>query len=334
MGKPMKVKFINKKGEWVEELCHDPTTCREHRRKVADTKKSLLSTERIKDVHSSLDENNPFDDSLSSFNYGDYEKFYNDNEDDIVNCRSAGGAANCKYHSELYKIEKQLNECYARVQENPSKENLDEYVELSASKNNLIDLVAISEHNDFTAGLKTINPDFDNEMKTVLTEKMNSLPIEDISWTEYLQAAVNFTSAQSYGAQVEAVYRRKKGYEKVLASEEKGDAFDPVSNKNLEIKFTVLSRPYYKYDIVQIRPHHDIDSYHIIAFSKDDNVTEFYVLTKKQMTEELIKTGKKLAHGSLKNNSNRTYPEYSIRFKRGSETHKRWQKYLKPVDWK
>lgn len=192
--------------------------------------------------------------------------------------------------------------------------------------------MAISEGDDFTAGVKTINPALDSAMKELLTKRMNSLPIENIEWSKYVKAAVNFTSAQSYGAQIESVYMRKKGYKKVSASEEKGDAFDPKINQHFEIKFTVVSNPYYKYDIVQIRPHHEINGYHIIAFNKDADTTEFYFLTKKQMDEELIKTGGRLAHGSTKNQSDRNYPEYAIRFKRGSEIHKRWQQYLKPFD--
>lgn len=43
MVKPTKVRFLNKKGEWVEELCHDIYTCREHKRKVNETQKFLLA---------------------------------------------------------------------------------------------------------------------------------------------------------------------------------------------------------------------------------------------------------------------------------------------------
>lgn len=45
--KPTIVKFVNAKGEWVTETCHDITTCREHAEKMAKTK-SLLNKKGAK----------------------------------------------------------------------------------------------------------------------------------------------------------------------------------------------------------------------------------------------------------------------------------------------
>ena len=42
MSKSTKVKFINKKGEWVEETCHDILTCREHKEVLNRTRKITL----------------------------------------------------------------------------------------------------------------------------------------------------------------------------------------------------------------------------------------------------------------------------------------------------
>ena len=41
MSKSAVVKFVNKQGEWVEEVCHDPSTCREHKTALLRTGKLL-----------------------------------------------------------------------------------------------------------------------------------------------------------------------------------------------------------------------------------------------------------------------------------------------------
>lgn len=339
MGKPMRIKFIDKTGDWVEELCHDLATCREHKRKVAKSVKSLKAAEDAKNLTEELNDYNAGVQSLEELllNFEEDDNNFTDEEQiperDITVCLSKNGINNCRYHSQLYKIERELEEAFERVKIDPSKEALDRYAQIFSHKEKIVDLITVSEYGNFNVGLKYVNADLNDSMKKILTKDIDSISIDDIEWTSYVKAAINFTSPQSYGAKCEGIYRRKKGYEKVNPSDEKGDAFSPVSKKHFEIKFTVVSYPSYQYDIVQIRPHHKVNDYHIIAFNKDDDTTEFYILSKKQMEEELIKTGRKLAHGSLKNQSDRTYPEYSIRFKRGSEIHKRWKKYLKPVDW-
>ena len=47
MSKPTKVKFINKKGEWVEEACHDILTCREHKEALNRTRKITQANPEI-----------------------------------------------------------------------------------------------------------------------------------------------------------------------------------------------------------------------------------------------------------------------------------------------
>lgn len=47
MSKPTKVKFINKKGEWVEETCHDILTCREHKEALNRTRKITQANPEI-----------------------------------------------------------------------------------------------------------------------------------------------------------------------------------------------------------------------------------------------------------------------------------------------
>lgn len=41
MPTPVKIKFLNKEGDWVEETCHDPKTCREHSKALQRTQKMM-----------------------------------------------------------------------------------------------------------------------------------------------------------------------------------------------------------------------------------------------------------------------------------------------------
>lgn len=54
MVKPAKVRFLNKKGEWVEELCHDLYTCREHKHKVNETQKILLAAKNSATISANI----------------------------------------------------------------------------------------------------------------------------------------------------------------------------------------------------------------------------------------------------------------------------------------
>lgn len=251
----------------------------------------------------------------------------------IYICKNRQGNESCKYHYQLSEIKNQLDELYTTIIAYPSKEYLNNYVELKKQEDMLGSIIAVAEYQDIKVGIRNINIDLNNQMKILLTKSISKMPIDTIDWTSYVKAAINFTTAQSYGSQVEAVYIRKNNYKKVDPSEERGDAFNVGDKKYIEVKFTVVSFPNYQYDIVQIRPHHDIEEYHIIAFNKDMDTTEFYVLTKKEMNEELKITGSSLAHGTNNNKEALVNPEYAIRFKKDSEIHKRWQKYSKSAHW-
>ena len=53
MGKETKVKFINKKGEWVEETCHDILTCREHKEALNRTRALINKNHEMVDLDES-----------------------------------------------------------------------------------------------------------------------------------------------------------------------------------------------------------------------------------------------------------------------------------------
>jgi hypothetical protein len=68
MSKPVRVKFINKNGDWVEEICHDPSTCREHSQKVNKTRKLLAMAKDNSTVQvGSSDEVTSLNDLMSMF---------------------------------------------------------------------------------------------------------------------------------------------------------------------------------------------------------------------------------------------------------------------------
>lgn len=71
MVKPTKVKFVNKKGIWVEETCHDITTCREHKEALARTKKfTSINKNSVVEIEEDLEAN--------SLSLNEYNNHYED----------------------------------------------------------------------------------------------------------------------------------------------------------------------------------------------------------------------------------------------------------------
>lgn len=73
MSKPTRVRFINKKGQWVEETCHDILTCREHKealnrtRKITQANPEILMLDEdeldtVNDIMSRMETGNNFSD--------------------------------------------------------------------------------------------------------------------------------------------------------------------------------------------------------------------------------------------------------------------------------
>lgn len=83
MAKETKVKFINKKGQWVEETCHDVLTCREHKEALSRTRKITQANpeilmmdedeiETVNDIMSTMEQGN---------NFSDIKDIYTDHQD-------------------------------------------------------------------------------------------------------------------------------------------------------------------------------------------------------------------------------------------------------------
>lgn len=240
---------------------------------------------------------------------------------------------NCGRHQELEDVQDRILQHYAQFTPGDIT-SLDELVSLRQRELKLAALIRVSEENDLSGISKLIDLELAGEVRTLLSKHVDKLDIQNIDWTEYVTAAVTYSSAQSYGSRVEALYGRKNGYKKVSSSDQKGDLFNPVTQKYIEVKFSVLSKPANQINIVQIRPHHQgLDEYHIITFEKETLTTVLYSLDKQQMNDELQLTGHSLAHGTKSTQNSLSHPEYAIRFKKDSPVYNRWQKYVTPHIW-
>ncbi len=238
----------------------------------------------------------------------------------------------CRYHMSLSQVDEQINALTQQMAVKLTPELLEKFHELRTKKDELTQAIEISESDSFAAVADGINPVLGKEVKALL-KRLGKRVNGDYEWNDFVKAAVHYTAAQSYGTTVESLYLKKTGLEKVKASDERGDAYDRKRDVNIEIKFTVMSYPDYRMNIVQIRPHHNIQEYHIITYNKETEATELYVLSKDEMAEELVLTGEGLAHGTTKTKDAYSHPEHAIRFSMGSDIHTRWQKYKKPVTW-
>ncbi len=252
----------------------------------------------------------------------------------FIECNTKGGIDYCHNHQNYLKLQNNISILISQILSQPSQQQLDLYVDLVEKRDKVLAVIGVSEYDDLTIATENIDSSLIDEMKLLLTKRIDKQPIDNIDWTAYVKAAIAFTNPQSYGSKIETMYLRKIGYEKVKSNDEQGDARDPNTNKYFEFKFSVMSYPKYQIDLVQIRPHHILDEYHIVAFNTSVEITEFYILSKEDMEKELEITGAKLAHGTNKSKEKLSHPEYAIRLKKNSKDYQRWQQYRKPVNWK
>lgn len=249
-------------------------------------------------------------------------------------CKAKGGIENCSRHKELFLLQNEIKTLTNSILIAATQDKLDFYVELKDKQGKLDSIIGVAEYNDLNVSSVANDNELIKEMKNLISKRIDRIPLASVNWTDYVKAAVTFTSAQSYGSKVESMYIKKRGFSKVQPSEERGDAYDDKTSKHMEIKFTAVSSPDYRANIVQIRPHHDLDEYHILIFNKDTNQTQLYVLSKHEIAEEIKLTGSQLAHGTKSNHdASNKRTEYAIRFNEKSDTHKRWQKYRQAITW-
>lgn len=133
---------------------------------------------------------------------------------------------------------------------------------------------------------------------------------------------------QSYGARFEAYFTNHFGWDKTHPSDARGDIVvtaDDGTQTYHEVKVTLITGSNRTANFVQIRPHHDVDGYHlfVVDTTADYRVTH-YKLTKDQMRAELDRIGS-LAHGTKGARSANTGPiEHAIRLLWDSAAKERW----------
>lgn len=239
----------------------------------------------------------------------------------------------CQEHVLLRVLRNKLLNTERKItQEKISLEELHEYGRLNKQYQTVLSLIKLSEYEKIDS-IPYSNEALNRAVKQILSKPLTPEFVNKTQWSDYVKAAVSFIPPQSYGAKIESFYAAKKNYTKVNASLEKGGLYDKNNDEYIELKFSVLSFPKYQIDLVQIRPHHDLNKYHILTYNKDTSLTELYILTKKQMEIELQLTGNKLAHGTEKSKNTLNHPEYAIRFRYGSNTYKRWEAYKQNMNW-
>ena len=152
-------------------------------------------------------------------------------------------------------------------------------------------------------------------------------------WPVFIRR-MRLLSPQAWGGRVESYLRSLHGWKKVDPSLEMGDAMEltigaggETAERYFEMKTSIITPTNTGVNFVQIRPHHDIDGYHLFVVQQDYSLMHYY-LDKKQMQEELNLIGSR-AHGVLKNQRNQDV-EWAVRFEwdKKSPILKRWETYL------
>lgn len=117
------------------------------------------------------------------------------------------------------------------------------------------------------------------------------------SYSTQIRYWICLATPQSYGAQIENLFRKRWGYQKVKPRERRGDLLR--DGKYYEFKCTVITPTNNSVNIVQIRPHRKIDGYIVYVINTllgDHWEASIFRLTHEQM----VHIGRQnIAHGSV-----------------------------------
>jgi DNA ligase (NAD+) len=122
--KPTLVKFINSKGEWVTENCHDLSTCREHAEKLAATSKLLKANPAMMDFD---------DDSLNT---------------NAMSIFDEDGMSRAEFLAKVERLQKAAEAYYAGTEQHMSDAEYDltlDEVEEAAKKNGWTEAEGLTE---------------------------------------------------------------------------------------------------------------------------------------------------------------------------------------------
>jgi hypothetical protein len=142
-------------------------------------------------------------------------------------------------------------------------------------------------------------------------------------------------TSQSSGTRIQNFVSNLLGFKRISKDENSGD-FMNSGGKTFEFKSSVISESNSKVNIVQIRPHQDVEGYYIlIVDSLDiDNIKHWLLyLSNSLMKAELNLLGN-YAHGTKIANANNETKEWriSIPWDKNDTSLKRWLTYSTKID--
>lgn len=149
----------------------------------------------------------------------------------------------------------------------------------------------------------------------------------DLEEKEFIKGMV-LLNPQSYGSRIEKYIQTKLDWEKINASLNEGD-LKSKSDKNLELKASILTPNNNNLNLVQIRLFHDVDYYLCIAYDLR-NLPEYkkymFLLTHDEM--ELETKTACAAHGTKDSNllNENIELRMSLVCEENNEVFKRWKK--------
>ena len=127
---------------------------------------------------------------------------------------------------------------------------------------------------------------------------------------ELLARKIRLISSQSWASTVEQWLINHHGWEKISASLARGDA--RRGDTYIEIKASLITATNQTANFVQIRPHHQINEYHLFVIETDHTLVHL-ALTAAQMKKELSKHGI-LAHGTkVQNTADSAQAEWALK---------------------
>lgn len=151
----------------------------------------------------------------------------------------------------------------------------------------------------------------------------------DQNLEEFIKA-MSLLKPQSYGKRIENRIIQDLNNKPVSPKEDKGDMVDN-NGQFYEIKTSLITETNNALNLVQIRLWQEIDYYFCLAFDlrnlKDIAIHQF-MLTKEQMTKEMLLLNATSAHGTKSAiKENKTVElRYSLKIDEKNEVFKRWKK--------
>ena len=239
--------------------------------------------------------------------------------------------ATCRNHGQVASLRKLMDEAEA-------DQNFDAYFQARKDFESTTELILLDEMQDYAQYEELFATELEDAetRKNLISQQLMSMNdkanYEGMNWKQFAKWAVQVRTPQSYGAMLEKRYIHELGLTKIESAEGRGDFKHPRTGKYTEFKVSV-AKPLTKHAVhfVQIRPHHEVDNYHMVIVNRDTGKSELFVIPKEKMTEELASHGR-LAHGRNVDEAH-DKNEFAIRFSalKTDEVYKHWKaSFAKP----